>query len=49
MGPHLSRGTPETAPAEALRKFEKKYEPIVSAKEKEAIRYAANDARRHAR
>jgi cyclohexyl-isocyanide hydratase len=36
--PVFQSGTPETAPAEVLRSFHKKYEPIRSARETEAIR-----------
>jgi cyclohexyl-isocyanide hydratase len=39
--PVFHSGTPETAPAEVLRSFQRKYEPIRAARETEAIRYAA--------
>jgi cyclohexyl-isocyanide hydratase len=42
--PVFQSGSPETAPAEVLRSFHKKYEPIRSARETEAIRYAAGAA-----
>ncbi len=40
--PVFDSGTPESAPAEVLRSFQKRYEPIGTAREAEAIRYAAN-------
>lgn len=42
--PIFHSGAPESAPAEVLRSFQKKYEPIGTAREAEAIRYAAKDA-----
>ena len=41
--PIFNSGTPESAPAEVLRSFQKKYEPIGTARETEAIRYAATE------
>jgi hypothetical protein len=32
-------GTPESAPADVLKSFQKKYEPIGTARESEALRY----------
>jgi len=43
--PVFHSGTPDTAPAEVLESFQRKYEPIGAAREVEAIRYAADDAR----
>lgn len=40
--PIFHNGTPESAPAEVLGSFQKKYEPIGAAREKEALRHAAN-------
>jgi cyclohexyl-isocyanide hydratase len=40
--PIFNSGTPRSAPAEVLESFQKKYEPIGTARETEAIRYAAN-------
>jgi len=40
--PVFQSGTPEAAPAEVLRSFQRKYEPVGTARETEAIRYAAN-------
>ena len=40
--PIFHSGTPESAPAEVLESFQRKYEPI---REVEAMRYAAADAR----
>ena len=40
--PIFHSGTPENAPTELLGSFQKKYEPIGTARETEAIRYAAN-------
>jgi cyclohexyl-isocyanide hydratase len=37
--PVFDSGTPESAPAEVLKSFEKKYEPIGTARETEAIGY----------
>jgi cyclohexyl-isocyanide hydratase len=42
--PVFHSGTPETAPAEVLKSFQKKYEPIGNARESAAIRYAAGEA-----
>jgi cyclohexyl-isocyanide hydratase len=39
--PVFQSGTPENAPSEVLESFQKKYEPIGTAREAEAIRYAA--------
>jgi hypothetical protein len=39
--PVLHSGTPESAPAEVLNSFQKKYEPIGTAREAEAIRFSA--------
>lgn len=45
--PIFHSGTPESAPAEVLDSFKKKYEPIGTARQAEAIRYAeAHDATR---
>ena len=41
--PIFNSGTPEGAPAEVLESFRKKYEPIGTARETEAIRYSAAD------
>ena len=41
--PVFQSGTPENAPPEVLESFRKKYEPIGTAREKEAIRFAANE------
>jgi cyclohexyl-isocyanide hydratase len=43
--PVFHSGTPESAPAQVLESFQKKYEPIGTARAAEAIRYAANDTR----
>jgi cyclohexyl-isocyanide hydratase len=43
--PVFHSGTPETAPADVLRSFHKKYEPVGSAREKEANRHAAGSTR----
>jgi cyclohexyl-isocyanide hydratase len=43
--PVFHSGTPESAPAQVLESFQKKYQPIGTAREAEAIRYAANDMR----
>jgi cyclohexyl-isocyanide hydratase len=42
--PIFTSGTPESAPAEVLESFQKKYEPIGTAREKEAIRCASGGA-----
>ena len=39
--PIFDSGTPERAPAQVLESFQNKYEPIGTAREKEAMRYAA--------
>ena len=39
--PIFDSGTPESAPAEVLESFQKKYDAIGTAREEEAIRYAA--------
>jgi cyclohexyl-isocyanide hydratase len=39
--PIFHSGAPETAPAEVLASFQKKYGPVGTAREKEATRYAA--------
>jgi cyclohexyl-isocyanide hydratase len=39
--PIFHSGTPESAPAQVLESFQKKYEPIGAAREREAMRYAA--------
>ncbi|HUA99669.1 MAG TPA: DJ-1/PfpI family protein [Terracidiphilus sp.] len=41
--PIFQSGTPESAPAGVLESFQKKYEPIGTARETEAVRYAAAD------
>ena len=38
--PIFHSGTPESAPADVLKSFQKKYEPIRTAREAEALRYA---------
>jgi cyclohexyl-isocyanide hydratase len=43
--PVFHSGTPNTAPAEVLRSFQEKYKPIGTAREAEALRYAANHPR----
>jgi cyclohexyl-isocyanide hydratase len=40
--PIFHSGTPETAPAEVLESFQRKYEPIGAARETEALRHAAS-------
>jgi cyclohexyl-isocyanide hydratase len=40
--PIFHSGTPESAPVEVLRSFQRKYEPIGTAREAEALRHAAN-------
>ena len=47
--PIFQSGTPESAPAEVLRSFQKKYEPIGAAREKEAMRHAKNETSLYAR
>jgi cyclohexyl-isocyanide hydratase len=39
--PIFHSGTPESAPDEVLKSFQKKYEPIGTARETEALRYAS--------
>ena len=39
--PIFHSGTPESAPEEVLASFQKKYQPIGTAREKEAVGYAA--------
>ena len=39
--PIFQSGTPESAPAEVLASFQKKYGPVGTAREKEATHYAA--------
>lgn len=41
--PVFNSGTPESAPAEVLESFQRKYDLIGAAREAEALRYAAND------
>jgi cyclohexyl-isocyanide hydratase len=41
--PVFHSGTPESAPADVLQSFQRKYEPIGTARETEAIRYAARN------
>lgn len=43
--PIFTSGTPGTAPAEVLKSFRKRYEPIGTSRETEAIRYASGSAR----
>lgn len=47
--PIFHSGTPEGAPAEVLESFRKKYGPIGAAREKEAMRYGANETSPDAR
>jgi cyclohexyl-isocyanide hydratase len=47
--PIFHSGTPESAPDEVLKSFQKKYEPIGAAREAEAVRFAAAGTRRHSR
>jgi cyclohexyl-isocyanide hydratase len=47
--PIFMSGTPETAPAEVLKSFRKKYEPIGASRETEAIRYASGSTRSSSR
>ena len=42
--PIFDSGTPEKAPAEVLQSFQRRYESIGTAREAEAIRYAAKEA-----
>jgi cyclohexyl-isocyanide hydratase len=41
--PIFHSGTPETAPAEVLESFRRKYEPVGAAREAEALRHAASE------
>lgn len=41
--PIFHSGTPESAPADVLKSFQKKYDPVGTARELEALRYAANN------
>jgi cyclohexyl-isocyanide hydratase len=43
--PIFHSGTPENAPADVLKSFQSKYEPIGAAREKEAMRYASGSMR----
>jgi cyclohexyl-isocyanide hydratase len=43
--PVFHSGTPESAPAQVLESFQKKYELIGTARQAEAIRYAARNMR----
>jgi hypothetical protein len=47
--PIFDSGTPESAPAEVLESFRKKYEAIGTARETEAIRYASGSTRSSSR
>ena len=47
--PIFTSGTPETAPTEVLKSFQKKYEPIGTARETDAIRYASASTRSSSR
>jgi cyclohexyl-isocyanide hydratase len=47
--PIFDSGTPESAPAEVLESFQKKYAPIGTAREAEAVRFAANESRLRSR
>ena len=42
--PVFDSGTPESAPAEVLKSFQKRYDPIGTARAAEAMRYAANES-----
>ena len=44
--PVFDSGTPDSAPTEVLESFQKKYKPIGTAREAEAMRYAANETYR---
>jgi cyclohexyl-isocyanide hydratase len=46
--PVFNSGTPDTAPAEVLQSFQRKYDSVGAAREEEAIRHAAKDTRSHA-
>ncbi len=45
--PVFHSGRPDTAPAEVVESFQKKYEPIGIARETEAVHYAAENALSH--
>jgi cyclohexyl-isocyanide hydratase len=45
--PLFNSGTPDTAPAEVLQSFQRMNDSIGAAREQEAIRHAAKDARSH--
>jgi cyclohexyl-isocyanide hydratase len=45
--PVFNSGTPDSAPAEVLLNFQRKYESIGAARKAEAMRYAANRTRPH--
>jgi cyclohexyl-isocyanide hydratase len=47
--PVFHRGTPESAPVKVLKSFRRKYDPVGSAREAEALRYAKNTTGSHAR
>ena len=47
--PIFHSGTPESAPEEVRESFQKKYQPIGSAREKEAIRYSLRGTRSSSR
>ena len=47
--PIFHSGNPESAPDEVLESFQKKYQPIGTAREAEALRWAANAASPYAR
>lgn len=47
--PIFTSGTPETAPAEVLKSFSEKYEPIGTSRETEAMRYASGSKRSYSR
>lgn len=47
--PIFHSGTPESAPAEVLESVQRKYEPIGTARETEAIRYASGSTRSSSR
>jgi cyclohexyl-isocyanide hydratase len=47
--PVFNSGTPDTAPAEVLQSFQRKYDSIGAAREEAAIRHAAKDTRSHLR
>jgi cyclohexyl-isocyanide hydratase len=47
--PVFQSGSPETAPPEVRESFQKKYEPIGTAREAEAIRFVPNDTHSYSR